>query len=108
MSQGGVNIQDSAERLTLNGGSPPMLGAAGMEAQTMDAGERRSRVTFIDRALAGEVLDPVAEAFEAVDAWHDAPSDLDLHQWLGMTEDEYKRFAEAPAAIVDILAERSR
>jgi hypothetical protein len=63
-----------------------------------------SHDTFIARALAGEVLDPIAEAFAAIDEWHDASTDLDLPQWLGMTKEEYRLFAEKPESIRTILA----
>jgi hypothetical protein len=65
-----------------------------------------SHQPFILRALEGEVLDPVVEGFAAIDAWHDATTDLELHDWLGMTEDEYKLFAEKPESIRAILAAR--
>lgn len=31
---------------------------------------------------------------DAVDAWHDSDSDLELHEWLGMTLDEYRNLVE--------------
>lgn len=46
---------------------------------------------------------------DAIDAWHAAQPDaeLPLHEWLGMTWAEYKRWVEAPAALPRILAERA-
>jgi hypothetical protein len=62
--------------------------------------------TFIDRALAGEVLDPGVEIDDAIDAWHDAETTLTLPQWLGMTSQEYQLYAEQPYALRSILAAR--
>ena len=63
-----------------------------------------SHETFIARALAGKVFDPIPEALEAIDAWHEAPTELDIEQWLGMTKAEYRLFAERPGSIRAILA----
>lgn len=59
--------------------------------------------TFIERFLDGKVADPMAEAFAEVGAWHDSDSTAPLHQWLGMTESEFKDFIEDPQAFFATL-----
>lgn len=31
---------------------------------------------------------------DAIDAWHESDSNLELHEWLGMTWEKYRRFVE--------------
>lgn len=39
-----------------------------------------------------EVL--LALIYERIGAWHDADTNVDLHEWLGWTWEEYRAFAE--------------
>jgi len=65
-------------------------------------------LNFIERALAGEVLEPDKEIYDAVDAWHDDPdAELSLHAYLGMTDEEYALWLEKPALLRTILASAS-
>jgi hypothetical protein len=59
--------------------------------------------TFLTRVLAGEVLDPRVEIDDAIDSWHDAETSLTLPQWLGMTDREYRLYAEQPNTLLSIL-----
>lgn len=55
--------------------------------------------TFVQRVLEGLVLEPSKAIDDEVDAWHESDSPLDLHEWLGMTSDEYALFVERPASL---------
>jgi len=42
----------------------------------------------------------IHEEFDkAVAEWHDAVTDLELHEWLGMTFEEYAQFLENPSQL---------
>jgi hypothetical protein len=62
--------------------------------------------TYIDRLLDGSAL--LDEADDFVDAWHNDPSGQDLHDFLGMTWDEYSFWVEKPNALRLIVAARER
>jgi hypothetical protein len=63
-------------------------------------------VTFIDRALRGEVFDPDEEIDDAIDAWHESDTSLSLSEWLGLSQDEYALFVEEPQHLGSILKAR--
>lgn len=65
------------------------------------------KATFVERALAGDVLD-LSEIDEDVDAWHASETTESLAEWLGMSEDEYALFVERPDALRVILAARKQ
>lgn len=46
------------------------------------------------------------EIVDFVDRWHEAPEGLDLHDFLGMTKDEYALWVRVPEALRYILAAR--
>jgi len=68
--------------------------------------------SFIARALAGEILDVDDAIDDAVDDWHERGglaedgTPVTLHDWLGMTADEYSVFVEQPRALRAILHAR--
>jgi len=62
--------------------------------------------TLIARTLAGEVLDPDAEVDDAIDAWHDGDTNVELHEWLGLTRSEYRRFVECRETLRSIANKR--
>src|ERR1700721_3091569 len=69
----------------------------------------RSRQTFMDLLMGGEVLSQDIDDF--VDAWHDgadddASSPIELSEFLGMTEDEYRLWVEQPESLKYIAAAR--
>lgn len=64
--------------------------------------ERRS---IVDRLLSGEEND-LTRIDDEIDAWHEANTTTPLHEWLGLTPDEYELYVEKPASIRLILAAR--
>jgi hypothetical protein len=60
--------------------------------------------SFISLALGGQVLSDEIEDF--VEAWHASESSLDIHEYLGMTFDEYSLWVSDPDAIDTILTAR--
>jgi hypothetical protein len=65
--------------------------------------------TFIDLVLAGRARASDIEDF--VDAWHDAPEGsvvaaTQLHDYLGLTWDEYRLWVERPESLRFVLAAR--
>ncbi|MGW5781126.1 hypothetical protein [Streptomyces sp. NPDC003863] len=62
-----------------------------------------SKATFVDDALAG--VAGIDEIDSYIDAWHDADdTDLELHEFLGMTWDEYRLWVEKPTTLRYILS----
>lgn len=59
---------------------------------------------FIALAADGEVLPEEIDDF--VDIWHDGDGDQELHDFLGMTEDEYSLWVSNPELIDLIVASR--
>jgi hypothetical protein len=67
----------------------------------------KRRRTFLERALAGEVLDVDKELTEQIAAWHQSPSDEgELHEYLGFAWDEYAFYVECPSLLQAILMAR--
>ena len=60
---------------------------------------------IIERLLSGEEYD-LAMIEEELDAWHESKSDVQLHEWLGLTREEYSLYVEKPESIRIILAAR--
>jgi hypothetical protein len=55
------------------------------------------RKTWLERFMAGSAL--VADLDDEVGAWHDNPdTGIGLHEWLGLTWEEYQVFAVSPEA----------
>jgi hypothetical protein len=63
-----------------------------------------SEGTFIDLALLGEVL--IDEIDDFVELWHRSDSKETLHEFLGMTPEEYDLWVEKPQSLPLILAAR--
>jgi hypothetical protein len=64
-----------------------------------------SKRCIIERLLSGEEYD-LRKIDEEIEAWHEADTDLQLHEWLGLTREEYALYIEKPASIRVILAAR--
>jgi hypothetical protein len=62
--------------------------------------------TFVDLALDGRAT--LDEIDDYVDAWHDSDDPRELHEFLGMTWDEYALWGEQPDALRYIIASRWR
>ena len=60
--------------------------------------------SFVALALNGEVL--MDEIDDYVGKWHEGDSPLPLHEFLGMTRDEYSLWLDSPDALGLILAGR--
>jgi len=60
----------------------------------------------VERALKGRIVDVDEEVDNEISRWHASDSKLKLHDWLGMTRDEYALFVEQPEALRLILAGR--
>jgi hypothetical protein len=63
-----------------------------------------SNTTFVDDALTG--VSGITDIDSYVDSWHDSDTDLELHEFLGMTWDEYRLWVEKPNALRYILSAR--
>lgn len=61
---------------------------------------------FTDLVLAGEIVDPEAEITDWIDRWHRSDSSEALHDWLGLSWDEYALFVERPQFLRAIFAAR--
>ncbi len=62
-----------------------------------------SRQTFVDACLSGRAL--LGDVDDYISAWHDCEDDVgDLHEFLGMTADEYRLWVERPESLRFILA----
>lgn len=60
--------------------------------------------TFLDEVLEGSV--PWTEIDDWVDRWHESDEDRELHEFLGMSWDEFRLWAEQPAALRFIISAR--
>ncbi len=64
-------------------------------------------MSFIDLCLSGDVLEDEIDGF--VDSWHeDESTDLKLHEYLGMSWDEYSVWATRPSILPFILLARNK
>ena len=63
--------------------------------------------TFVERALAGEILDPEDAIDDFIDEWHDTGgAQTSLHESLGFDRNEYAVFVEQPRLLRAILMAR--
>ncbi|MGE0258965.1 MAG: hypothetical protein AB7H71_10325 [Alphaproteobacteria bacterium] len=60
--------------------------------------------TFVELCIAGDAS--LAEIDGFIDAWHAAPDGTELHEYLGMTGDEYSLWLRAPDALPCIVKAR--
>ncbi|MEU6228328.1 hypothetical protein [Streptomyces sp. NPDC047042] len=63
-----------------------------------------SSATFVDDALTG--VSGITDIDSYVDSWHESDSDLELHDYLGLTWDEYRLWVEKPNTLRFILSAR--
>ncbi|MFD6095736.1 hypothetical protein ACFVWN_04525 [Nocardiopsis flavescens] len=61
--------------------------------------------TFIEAALSGHV--GVDDIDLYIDAWHDGEDGRDLHEYLGMTWEEYQLWVERPESLRYIISSRA-
>jgi hypothetical protein len=62
---------------------------------------------FVDLVLNGEIVDPEIEIDEWIQRWHASDNEEPLHDWLGMTWEEYSLFVEKPQFLKAIFAARA-
>jgi hypothetical protein len=63
-------------------------------------------MSFIDLCLSGDVLEDEIDSF--VDSWHeDDETTLELHEYLGMSWEEYSVWATRPSILPFILSARN-
>lgn len=62
------------------------------------------RQTFIDLCLKGKVV--LDEIDDFIDRWHQAPEGRELHDYLGMTKDEYSLWLRVPDAFPYLIKAR--
>lgn len=64
-------------------------------------------MNFIEQCLNGDVLEDEIDDF--IDKWHDNDEiDVELHDYLGMSWDEYSVWATRPSILPFILSARKR
>lgn len=61
---------------------------------------------FIDRAVRGDFSDLDVAFDEHVEAWHANSSVLPLHEWLGLSWEEYRLVAETPDGLQAVVVAR--
>jgi hypothetical protein len=64
----------------------------------------KSKGTFVDLALEGQVLSEEIDDF--VDQWHEKPPQQPLHKFLGFSRPEYALWVEQPDMLDHILRAR--
>ena len=64
----------------------------------------RFETSFIDLCLKG--LADLSEIDDYVDKWHHCEDDIEVHDFLGMSEDEYALWVEKPQSLRFILFSR--
>jgi hypothetical protein len=62
------------------------------------------RQTFIDLCLKGKV--PPDEIDDFIGRWHETPKQMELHDYLGMTVEEYSLWVRVPDALPYIIEAR--
>lgn len=61
-------------------------------------------ISFVDRVLRGEIN--LEEIDDAIDAWHTTETGVPLHEYLGLTFEEYQVFVVQPSMLQGIVATR--
>ena len=62
--------------------------------------------SFLDRCLSGDAL--IEDIDDYIDDWHQGDSDQSLHEFLGMTRDEYRFWVKDPNCLPYIVSARVR
>lgn len=63
------------------------------------------RSSFMSLALTGRIQNPTEAIDDYIEEWHVARTNLELHEWLGLTWEEYTLFVEKPE-FLSILLDR--
>jgi hypothetical protein len=62
------------------------------------------QTTFLDLCVRGKAGPDEIDDF--IDRWHEAPEGRELHEYLGMTEEEYGNWLRQPDALANIIKAR--
>lgn len=62
--------------------------------------------TFMDRVLSGQITDPKDEIDDYVDEWHESTSALPLHEYLGLTQQEYELWVHDRETLTETIEAR--
>ena len=65
-----------------------------------------SGIPFLDLLISGKVSPDQIDDF--VDRWHEAPGGRELHDYLGMTSEEYSLWLRVPDALQYVVAARRK
>lgn len=60
-----------------------------------------SNMNFIDDVITGEAL--IEEIDNYIDMWHDGDSELEIYEFLGMTQREYRLWVEDNSILKEIV-----
>jgi hypothetical protein len=60
---------------------------------------------FVERCVTGKAHPD--EIDDYIELWHDSDSDSPLHEYLGLTWDEYRAWAANKTILVEIVASRT-
>lgn len=60
-----------------------------------------SNMNFIDDVITGEAL--IEEIDNYIDRWHDGDSELEIYEFLGMTQIEYRLWVEDNSILKEIV-----
>jgi hypothetical protein len=62
--------------------------------------------TFMERVMAGEILNPERVILDEIDAWNRSVVFMTLPYYLGMSTDEYRLWVENRASIFQLVERR--
>ncbi len=62
--------------------------------------------TFINKCILGEENPENIEDY--VDMWHESESTLELHEYIGLTEDEYETWLRYPEKLPQIISNHKK
>ncbi|SDP77387.1 hypothetical protein [Clostridium gasigenes] len=60
-----------------------------------------SNIKFIDAVIMGDVL--IDEIDDYIDMWHDGDSKLEIYEFLGMTQNEYRLWVDDESILKEII-----
>jgi len=66
----------------------------------------QEHTTFIDECIAGTAS--IDDLPDHIDRWHDGDSELELHEYLGLTWEEYSEWIMTPYALVRVIETRRK
>lgn len=82
-------------------GTPKVANGSRMRSKVERSMSKKNTQAFFDLYCVGDALATDIDDF--IDEWHDGDSDISLHEYLGMTHEEYKYWLENPSQLHWIL-----